>query len=423
MASKPVYYNFFWRWHFYAGLIVTPIILIMAITGGIYLLQPQIEDLMYGDRLYLGEEYQGAINHDALIKAATNKLEAKQVNSYQPPASTHQSAQVVLTTKDGTKLTAFLHPGTHALLGTVDESWRLMNIARNIHKNLLLGTPGRVITELAACWLIVMIVTGFYLWWPRDNKERGVVIPNTKVSGRKLWREFHSVSGAWVGLWILALLITGLPWSMVWGGLLSDFSNRAGEGFPKAVFAARPVSTSDSNLPEVSMNRLFDTISHKEIKHAFKIEYPWWEKGSYALMPLRHGGDSKDITYLFFDRKSGKILDEYRFDDLGKVGRLTALGVAFHEGRLFGGANQILNLTAVLVLITMCITGPVMWWKRKPQKALGAPRLPENAKLPSGVIALIVLTGILLPLFGASVLLIVLGEKIAARLKRRYAAD
>ncbi|MDX1974549.1 MAG: PepSY domain-containing protein [Rickettsiales bacterium] len=418
MAAKPLYYNFFWRWHFYAGLIVTPIILIMAMTGGVYLLQPQIENWLYGNRFYLHEAYHGAVNHDAIIKAAKTSLDAKQLHSYQPPFAADQSAQIVLSTQSGEKLTAFLHPGTHTLLGTVGEKWRLMNVARETHKNLLLGTTGRVVTELAACWLIVMIATGFYLWWPRGNKERGTIIPNIKSNGRNLWREFHAVPGAWTGLWILALLITGLPWSMVWGGLLSDISTRAGEGFPKAVFAARPMSQSDDILPEISINTLFEAIAYKDVKHAFKIEYPRGPKGSYALMPLRHGGDSENIAYLFFDRRSGVVLDEYRFDDLGKVGRLTALGVAFHEGRLFGSANQILNLTAVLALISMCITGPVMWWKRKPQRALGAPRLPDNVKLPKRLIALIALVGIVLPLFGASVLVIWLGETLITKVKR-----
>lgn len=415
MTTKPPYYNFFWRWHFYAGLIVTPIILIMAITGGIYLLQPQIEDLLYGDRLYLQEEYQGKIDHDAAIHSATDKLGAKKLHSYTPPSTANQSVQVVLTNKDGEKLTAFVHPATYEIIGTVNEKWRLTNIARDIHKGLLLGTVGRAITELAACWLIVMILSGIYLWFPRKNKERGVLIPNTQNSGRKLWREFHAVSGAWISVWILALLFTGLPWSMVWGGLLSDISTKVGEGFPKAIFESRPMSKSDNNLPDISMNKLFDEISQKDIKHGFKIDYPWWEKGSYALMPLRHGCSSENMAYLFFDRKSGDILAQYHWEDLGKVGRLTSLGVAFHEGRLFGSANQILNLIAVLVLISMCITGPIMWWKRKPQKALGTPSLPKNMKLPKKFVIIIAITGILLPLFGASVLLIIIYEKMVKK--------
>ena len=129
-------------------------------------------------------------------------------------------------------------------------------------------------------------------------------------------------------------------------------------------------------------------------------------------MPLRHGGDAKNVAYIFFDRKSGEILDQYRFADLGKVGRLTSLGVSFHEGRLFGKANQLLNLTAVILLLMLMITGFTTWWKRKPYKSLGAPSLPDNVKLPTQIIALVILVGFLLPLFGVSVFLIWMGEKI-----------
>jgi uncharacterized iron-regulated membrane protein len=64
--TKPVYYNFFWRWHFYAGLIVMPAVLIIAITGEIYLLQPQIENLAYKDLLYLEKNFQKNPDHDAI---------------------------------------------------------------------------------------------------------------------------------------------------------------------------------------------------------------------------------------------------------------------------------------------------------------------------------------------------------------------
>ena len=40
-------YRAIWRWHFYAGLVVLPFLLWLAITGGLYLYKPEIEALVY----------------------------------------------------------------------------------------------------------------------------------------------------------------------------------------------------------------------------------------------------------------------------------------------------------------------------------------------------------------------------------------
>jgi uncharacterized iron-regulated membrane protein len=416
--SNPLsrHYNLIWRWHFYAGLIVLPVVLTLAITGGLYLFQDEIEGWLYKDRLYLQAPYVDRIDHDAVIDAARREFSAAEVHSYQPPISHEQSAQVVLTAQSGEKLTTFVHPGNYQVLGAVDESSRLMNVARELHKGLMLGTVGRYVTELVACWTIILLITGLYLWWPRGNKKRGVTIPNTSASGRNLWREFHAVPGAWVSLWVLALLFTGLPWSVLWGGLLDKAAQKAGEGFPPAIFESRPLSVSDSAEKDVSMNALVAKAGEKGAHHAFKIDYPWDANGSYALMPLRHC-ESDERVHLFFDRRDGRILDEYRWKDMGKVGRLTTLGVAFHEGRLFGRANQLLNAFAVLTVILLCITGPLMWWKRKPKGELGAPIVPASVSFSRPFIVFIVLAGALLPLFGVSALLIWLWDVLAVKAK------
>ena len=36
-------YRAIWRWHFYAGLFVVPFILLLALTGAIYLFKPQLD--------------------------------------------------------------------------------------------------------------------------------------------------------------------------------------------------------------------------------------------------------------------------------------------------------------------------------------------------------------------------------------------
>ena len=51
--SKPnvSFYNLAWRWHFYAGLFVAPFMILLSLTGIIYLFKPQLDSLMYSDLL------------------------------------------------------------------------------------------------------------------------------------------------------------------------------------------------------------------------------------------------------------------------------------------------------------------------------------------------------------------------------------
>lgn len=48
-------YRLLWRWHFYAGIIFAPILVMLAITGGIYLFKGEIQNILYKD-LYQVEE-------------------------------------------------------------------------------------------------------------------------------------------------------------------------------------------------------------------------------------------------------------------------------------------------------------------------------------------------------------------------------
>ena len=42
-----------WRWHFFASFVVVPILLVLAITGLIYLFRFQLEPLLHGDLMHV----------------------------------------------------------------------------------------------------------------------------------------------------------------------------------------------------------------------------------------------------------------------------------------------------------------------------------------------------------------------------------
>src|SRR3546814_12000439 len=48
-TSRAGWFRAFWRWHFYASFAVVPILLVLSVTGLIYLLRFQLEPLLNAD--------------------------------------------------------------------------------------------------------------------------------------------------------------------------------------------------------------------------------------------------------------------------------------------------------------------------------------------------------------------------------------
>lgn len=65
-----------------------------------------------------------------------------------------------------------------------------------------------------------------------------------------------------------------------------------------------------------------------------------------------------------------------------------------------------------------------MWWKRRPSGSLGVPPMPTDPKVFRGLLAILIVGGIVFPLVGASLLVMLaidllvirpLGKRAAAR--------
>ena len=102
------------------------------------------------------------------------------------------------------------------------------------------------------------------------------------------------------------------------------------------------------------------------------------------------------------DQYTGKVLADVRFADYPLFGKAMAVGIALHEGQL-GWWNVVLNAMFCLSVIFACVSGVVMWWKRRPQGELAAPRYPRDYRLTIGVAVIAVLVGLAFPLGGLAI--------------------
>lgn len=123
---------------------------------------------------------------------------------------------------------------------------------------------------------------------------------------------------------------------------------------------------------------------------------------------------SQDRT-LLADPVGGAIRGDFTNEQLPVIPRLVALGIHVHQAD-FGAINVWLNTAFAASLIWLSATGVLSWWSRRPAGAAGAPPRP-NGNTPLLVKAILLAACVLMPLFGASILLIVLADTALTRAK------
>ena len=317
-----------------------------------------------------------------------------------------------------------------------------------------MGDRGSMLVELAGSWAVVMILTGLFLWWPRGTQKGqvkglgGVLYPRLGLGRRMFWRDLHAVAGLWVSLLTLGLLLSGLPWAKSWGGYLKEVRQVAGQAVVRqdwttgrgSELAQRAALSAGSLAGQATehgdhmahmagmrgmagppprpgaydaVDRMAPTVSALDLAYPVLVTPPmtpggpWTARSDAQDRPLR--------VNLVLDPRTGRVLHRQGFGQRDWVDRTVGVGVAAHEGQLLGWPNQLLNLFTALGLLAVSVSAVVLWLRRKPGGALGAPVPTGAPRFAAGLLAIVLALGVLLPLLGASLVAVFLAERLVLR--------
>jgi uncharacterized iron-regulated membrane protein len=142
-------YRAVWRWHFYAGLVTVPFLLILAITGAIYLFNDEINDLSYPHLRFVAPVAE-QVTMGEMVETAMAYLPGATVSRIDTPAGADRSVQIFMSLPDGGSKRVFIDPHTGSLLGDLDYGRTLVGFADQMHGSLLLGDVGDGALSLVA---------------------------------------------------------------------------------------------------------------------------------------------------------------------------------------------------------------------------------------------------------------------------------
>ncbi|UWQ41810.1 PepSY domain-containing protein [Leisingera aquaemixtae] len=433
--SRPLTDKFYfavWRWHFYAGLFVIPFLIMLAVTGLMMMFITQV-DGRDGEKIPVtpAPAALSLPEQEAAVLAAQPGTIAEWIG----PKAPGLAAVFRVKSDDGQRLVA-LNQYSGEVIEVWDRRAGWYDLADNIHSTLLIGDTGDRLIEIAAGLGLVLVLTGLYLWWPRGNAASAFV-PNFRARGRALWKSLHAVTGFWMSALLVVFLISGLSWTGIWGGqmmqawstfpaakwdnvpLSDDIHASMNHGHTNDVPWAleqtpMPASGSDAGITGVTEGAPVDAASLIALGRAlgmegrFRLAYPGGKTGVWTLNrdSMSGDGDSPFIDRtVHVDQYSGKILADVKYDDYSWAGKAMAVSIPFHMG-LMGSWSFVLNVVFCLAVIFVCLSGLVMWVKRRPAGAARLAAPPEPAEMPfwKGAALIAVLVSLAFPLTGLALL-------------------
>jgi uncharacterized iron-regulated membrane protein len=343
--------------HLYIGLIAGLFLVLLGITGSIMAFEPEIDHLVH-HRLTYVDPGGRALSLTEIGRVVHTAFPSDTITGYRLATSSDLSWQVELGGK-----VVFVNPYTGVILGTLirPDHWDdLLNTIHQLHLRLAMrmaGDPGKKIVISAAVGLLLLQLTGLFLWW----RQRKITMRWKRPSGWA-WFDIHTAVGIVAYLFLLVLTITGL----VIGSeeLTRPFFYRiTNSQLEKGPDISLPLSTGPLMLPADSAA----AIARAALPGAAPFDIPLPGPGEIYVIRCRF---PEDLTpggrsMVFVDPYSGKVLGVQSSRTAPAGTRIINMNRAIHTGDLFGMPSKIVMSLASLALVLLFISGVGMWWKRR----------------------------------------------------------
>ncbi|WP_106528200.1 PepSY-associated TM helix domain-containing protein [Chitinophaga niastensis] len=370
--------------HLWLGLGSGLIVLIVSITGCLFVFQKEINNRIYRHALFITPQQQPVLPLSVLKQKAADALgQDKPVLNITTYKAADRAWEFMTYKANDTALTYFggieyyesvlVNPYTGAVTGRLDYKYNFFNIVKNLHWSLLLNTPyGQPIVGWSTFIFVILLITGLVLWWPKrwnkNTREQSFKV-KWKASFKRVNYDLHNVLGFYSMLIALVIALTGMVWAFTW--------------FQKTVYVVASVSITP---PDVKRHASADTavvVTGNPLDIAFSAALPILKDArrifvypaTYPAGVHTIGGLNGEETYygadeLQFDQYSGKLLGRRNDRHKNRGERLIDMNYDIHVGAIGGLPGKVIAFIISLICASLPVTGFLVWWgkQRKSKK-------------------------------------------------------
>jgi len=289
----------------------------------------------------------------------------------------------------GRPSSVLVDPYDGRVLGTVSGEAFFATV-RRLHRWLLLpgdgNGAGRQITGAAVLGLVVLLITGLVLRWPRRAGSVALWLkPQLALSGRGLHRSLHTVIGTWVLPVYVVMALTGLSYSYGWykDGLVFLLAPAS----PAAPMPAKEPrdrrSDSRQEAKPVALDLVWATVL-RETGDRFATVQLTLPAGAGTAVRVRswlHDATDGARDEFRIDGATGRLLAAERYAEKSAGERVLARLLDIHRGDILGWPGRIVFMLAAALMPLFAVTGALLYLSRR---RLRRPRPERTVQLVPG---------------------------------------
>lgn len=243
---------------------------------------------------------------------------------------------------------------------------------RKLHRWLLdapaqkgASSTGKTIVGITTLLMVVILISGIVLWWPRTRKslQNRLKVSCTKGPFR-FWYDSHVSLGFYVTIFLLVMALTGLTWSFRWyrTGFYALFGASTEQPKQSAPAHEDNNKKEKKNEPE-RLNYLAWDAALAELQNRYET-YGTIQLSKNSAQVIQSGKQKGDTAS--FDIHTGNITEikVYNIDEQPMSNKMKGLIYSLHTGQWGGMFTRIIYFLSAFIGGILPLTGYYLWIKR-----------------------------------------------------------
>ncbi|MGI4832867.1 MAG: PepSY-associated TM helix domain-containing protein [Janthinobacterium lividum] len=354
--------------HLWLGLASGLVVLIVSLSGAVFVFQDEIRDLTQPWRHVAVQT--GPMLPPSVLQAAAARAKPGFTPSWTTYNGPGRSTAVYLSQGEEVYY-AFLNPYSGQVLQVQSLRSDFFTTVQYLHMYLLLPPAvGKWVVDVAVIIFVVMLISGLVLWWPRNRaarKQRFSV--KWAASPKRRTYDLHSVLGFYASALALMLALTGLCISYEW--LMAGFGTLANGGRSIAAENAQPKV--DTLLTPRPARPVVDVAYYYLRQQSPRAEMLLIGPAGQGADPVWATAYGKSLRYYHRDEyrfhpRTGQLLLAQPHAGKSPGKKLADMNYDLHTGQVLGLGGKLIAFVVSLLSASLPVTGFLVWRGRHNRK-------------------------------------------------------